>query len=302
MRTPRRRPPSKRSGRPACCSAWRAGAASWTPARPASGATAWTTWSTPGGRAGRLTERLDRWSECSDRYPRFDDFEDDEPERPDRSTAEAVEDYLRDETGEPAPRPRRRSGAAPAEKYLEAVEHFKRATPPFSLEPSTPCQHAPGGGRATGVEDEGVVVVNRPYRETLAALRPVPHQRRGLDHGQGRLPGRPLPGRAHGLRQGLPPQRRRAGAPLRARARRHRHLLLLGQAGLLAGPGRPGLAGLRPRLRRVGPLRRRRAGRQRPAVGPGLAPAAHLPGVRADHGHGRPDVHAGSRRRCTWWN
>jgi len=133
-----------------------------------------------------LTERLDRWSEFSERYPRFDDFDDDEPERPDRSTAEAVEDFLRDETGErPRPRRRRRSGS---EKFLAAVEHFKRATPPFSLEHIDPLSmHLVEDEQ--GVEDEGVVVVNRPYRETLASYGLSPTIGEGSTTVKGDSPG-----------------------------------------------------------------------------------------------------------------
>jgi len=116
-----------------------------------------------------LTERLDRWSAWQPRYPRFDDFEDDDddelelgdaPEADGGDLGAAVEDFLR------KPR-RRRKGRSGSEKYLKAVENFKRATPPFTLEAIDPLSmHLVED--ADGVEDEGIVVVNRPYRETLA--------------------------------------------------------------------------------------------------------------------------------------
>src|SRR5262245_50347990 len=120
-----------------------------------------------------LTERLDRWSEASRQFPQYDDYEDDEGlERPD-TTAAAVEAYLRSATGET---PRRRPGRRPrsaSEKYLGAVEAFKRATPPFVLEAIDPLSmHVVED--ADGVEDEAIVIVNRPYRETLAEYGLLP--------------------------------------------------------------------------------------------------------------------------------
>jgi hypothetical protein len=121
-----------------------------------------------------LSERLDRWSLWSTRFPDADDYEDDEPESP-TPTADAAEGYLRSATGEtPRGRPRRRRSAS--EKYLRAVEAFKRSTPPFALEAIDPLSmHIVQDGE--GVEDEAVVVVNRPYRETLAAYGLTPTAR-----------------------------------------------------------------------------------------------------------------------------
>jgi len=118
-----------------------------------------------------LVERLDRWSEASDRYPHYEDFEDDDDDGPPEDLGSAVENYL---AGERLTRQRDRGTTgtpkkkrSASEKYLKAVEHFKRATPPFVLEACDPLSmHLVQD--ADGVEDEGVVVVNRPYRETLA--------------------------------------------------------------------------------------------------------------------------------------
>jgi hypothetical protein len=126
-----------------------------------------------------LVERLDRWSEANPRYPHFDHYEDDGvdgDEGEGEDLGSAVENYLARERstrrarGEGQPK-RKRSGS---EKFLQAVEHFKRATPPFVLEAVDPLSmHLIQD--ADGVEDEGVVVVNRPYRETLAGwgLKPT---------------------------------------------------------------------------------------------------------------------------------
>ncbi|HET9557511.1 MAG TPA: hypothetical protein VFS70_10260, partial [Actinomycetota bacterium] len=142
------------------------------------------------GRCGwTVSERLDRWSIFSPRYPRFDDFDDDEPEAGENatSTADAAEAYLRSATGETprgGPRRRRKSGA---EKFLKAVESFKRATPPFALEALDPLSlHVVED--AEGVEDEAVVVVNRPYRETLAEYGLTPTR----GEGAGSMPGATL--------------------------------------------------------------------------------------------------------------
>ena len=132
-----------------------------------------------------ITERLDRWSEFSERYPRFTDFDDDE-EDDQRSTADAVEEFLRSPTGETRRRTRRPRSAS--EKYLKAVENFKRATPPFSLEHIDPLSmHLVEDEQ--GVEDEGVVVVNRPYRETLAAYGLSPTIGEGTTTVKGDSPG-----------------------------------------------------------------------------------------------------------------
>src|SRR5262245_29258766 len=118
-----------------------------------------------------LTERLDRWSDTNPRYPRFDDFEDDpagaegEGDGEEEDLGSAVENYLaRERTDRRRERGRapkqRESGSA---KFLRAVEHFKRATPPFALESVDPLSMHLVQDEG-GVEDEGVVVVNRPYR------------------------------------------------------------------------------------------------------------------------------------------
>lgn len=120
-----------------------------------------------------LSERSDRWGDFADRYPRYDDFEDDEPE-PAQTTADAVEGYLADRRqAQPEGGRRRRRPRSASEKFLKAVENFKRATPPFSLECIDPLSmHIVED--AEGVEDEAVVVVNRPYRETLASYGLTP--------------------------------------------------------------------------------------------------------------------------------
>jgi len=113
------------------------------------------------------TERSDRWSVFADRYPQPGDYQDDQPaEGADGTpspTASAVEAYL-NERNPGRRRPKPKSGS---EKYLKAVENFKRATPPFVLEAVDPLSMYIVED-ADGVEDEAVVVVNRPYRETLA--------------------------------------------------------------------------------------------------------------------------------------
>jgi len=130
-----------------------------------------------------LSERLDKWSEFAPRYPKADGYQDDQQpgdasggEGQTRSspTAAAVEAYL-NERG-PA---RRRNQARPrsgAEKYLKAVEAYKRATPPFVLEAVDPLSMYLVADQ-DGVEDEAVVVVNRPYRETLASYGLTPTDR-----------------------------------------------------------------------------------------------------------------------------
>jgi len=118
-----------------------------------------------------MVERLDRWSEASPRYPRYDDFEDDR-EGEEEDLGSAVENYLSKERRARGTAGKRKRSAS--EKYLKAVEHFKRATPPFVLEAVDPLSmHLVQD--ADGIEDEGIVVVNRPYRETLAGwgLRPT---------------------------------------------------------------------------------------------------------------------------------
>src|SRR5262245_30827925 len=126
-----------------------------------------------------LNERLDRWSLWADRYPHLDDYEDDhDPEEAAgpgaiTPTADAAEGFLRQAASPSGPRRRKRSAS---EKFLGAVAAFKRATPPFTLEAIDPLSlHLVLDG--DGVEDEAVVVVNRPYRETLSAYGLVPSDR-----------------------------------------------------------------------------------------------------------------------------
>jgi hypothetical protein len=116
-----------------------------------------------------LSERLDRWSLWSDRFPQYDDYDDDAPE----DLGTVVERFLASPDGTT---PRRTRPRSKSEKYLKAIEAFKRATPPFALEAIDPLSvHIVPD--AEGVEDEAVVIVNRPYRETLAAYGLTPTDR-----------------------------------------------------------------------------------------------------------------------------
>ena len=106
-----------------------------------------------------LTERLDRWSEGDPGFPALSDYEDDPSEE---------EEPPARENGTPNPRhvpkSKRRSRS---DKYLQAVQRFKRQQFPFSGEHLDPLSVYLVEDQ-DGVEDEGVVIVNRPYRETLA--------------------------------------------------------------------------------------------------------------------------------------
>lgn len=89
-----------------------------------------------------LQARLDRWGADRPGYPRLDLYEND---------------------GEDVPASRRRSAD---QKYRTAQERFKRTTFPFVLEHIDPLSvHIAEDDE--GTEDEAVVVVNRPRRETL---------------------------------------------------------------------------------------------------------------------------------------
>ena len=111
-----------------------------------------------------LTERLDRWSEGDPGFPKLSDYEDDPgDEEPERRDGADNPDYV--------PRTKRRSRS---DKYLSAVQRFKRQQFPFQGEHIDPLSvYLVEDG--DGVEDEAIVIVNRPYRETLAeyGLRPT---------------------------------------------------------------------------------------------------------------------------------
>lgn len=105
-----------------------------------------------------LTERLDRWSEGDPGFPKLSDYEDDAGagERSEEEPDERDPEYL--------PKGRRRSRS---DKYLQAVQRFKRQQFPFAAEHLDPLSTY-FVEDADGVEDEAVVIVNRPRRETLA--------------------------------------------------------------------------------------------------------------------------------------
>jgi hypothetical protein len=105
-----------------------------------------------------LNERLDRWSEGDPGFPKLSDYEDDPGDEAPRERE--------DGSANPAhvPKSQRRSRS---DKYLQAVQRFKRQQFPFTGEHLDPLSvYLVEDG--DGVEDEAIVIVNRPYRETLA--------------------------------------------------------------------------------------------------------------------------------------
>lgn len=109
----------------------------------------------------QLTVRSDRWSEKARGFPRRRHYRDDD---------------------EDVPSARRRTGA---QKYLRGVQAYKQGTMPLVLESLDPqmvyVQRDP-----EGVEDEGVVIAQRPYRETLTqhGLLPAGERKNGVLEGR----------------------------------------------------------------------------------------------------------------------
>ena len=105
-----------------------------------------------------LSERKDKWTEKDPHFPRLEQYVDDETE---------------------IPVSRRKTAAA---KYNRSVEEFQRRMPPFSLESLDP-QMVYVTESYEGVEDEAVIVAQRPYRPTLAqhGLVPVSSRTAGQD-------------------------------------------------------------------------------------------------------------------------
>ncbi len=105
-----------------------------------------------------LHVRRDRWSEDDAHYPRRADFVDD---------------------GEDVASSSRKTGAG---KYLVASERYRRGVCPFTLEHIDP-QMVYTVENSDGVEDECVVVAQRPYRATLVQHGLKPTERKyGTDN------------------------------------------------------------------------------------------------------------------------